>query len=177
MKRIMLLLAVFGLFFSISETSAQTSRKTAPTQNRALKVVEKPQLNGKANLNRNGQGRVQAEMLNEKPGENERVFTIYGYKLQFPANQQIAGERTLAVVYLYGKPDQLFGKASFYGNGSQSISSKVTMDKSETVQMAYHIDQLPHILSFLDAASKMVLVYNEKERSAYLSSGVIPMNR
>ena len=108
------------------------------------------------------------------------VFVINGYELQFNSYKPIQGNQPLASISLFASGEK-FGEVMFFGGDDavqmvkQKMGKRETLENGEPVMLAYHMDMLPNILTFLESSRSVAVVLDQKTQTLSLSSGQVSM--
>ncbi len=111
---------------------------------------------------------------------NKDVFVVNGYELQFTSNLALEGGQSVASIILYASGEK-FGEVMFLGRDEavESIQERMgkreSLEKGEPLVIAYHIDMLPNILTFLESSRSVAVVLDKTSKRVSLSTGQVSM--
>lgn len=194
---------LFALFVAIGSLQAQDKSskegKLSETQKLELEAKKKAALDARKALGeKRGNTVPQGNMTGERPGgtkgvasgaasmmgasdlqlnADEQKVTINGYKADFLANPYGTPENTLAAITLYaadGKDAKKIGVIHFYAKGAKALSDTKVLDDKGMAVFAYEMSSFSDVQGFLAEAPKLVLVKNNKTKTAYITTDVLP---
>ncbi|MFK7905163.1 MAG: hypothetical protein AB8B69_08560 [Chitinophagales bacterium] len=170
------------LLMNVSVSEAQTR----PTPDKPASVKNKADMKARLqrNLDRSSTTRYNPAMAQRAFAESmadagQEVFVINTYELSFNSNLPIMGKRALSVIELFSNGERL-GEILFFGadelvEAVYKEMSPESIGKGESIKMAYHIDMLPNILSFLDSSRSAAVVFDKRSEQLKLTSGKVNM--
>ncbi|MGB0839213.1 MAG: hypothetical protein ACPGXL_03675 [Chitinophagales bacterium] len=106
---------------------------------------------------------------------NEKAKLVEGYKVSLMPKPINDNAGAYAVMNLYDDKQSKVGTINFYGNESSKLSSKINVNQTGYVTLHYSIDMLAVVREYLNMTRKVHLIYNTKDKDAYLTSDVQPM--
>lgn len=182
LTRVFLVFTITFLSFSFG-VDAQT-KQTTPSPSKfdrnmeaKAKLQRNLERNNSARYNPNSSQRAFAEMAKDA---NREAFVVNGYELQFNSYQPVQGEQPLANITLYATGKE-FGEIVFFGvdemvtQVKQKMGDRESLEDGNPVMLAYHIDMLPNILTFLESSPSIAVVLDKTNRQLSLSSGKVSM--
>ncbi|MEZ4886091.1 MAG: hypothetical protein R3E32_15255 [Chitinophagales bacterium] len=179
-------ITLLSISTGIAQTKSGTSTPEAPTS----KVEKNAEIKAKLQRNLDRSSTTTATRYNPNMAQrafmdmakdaNKNAVIINGYELEFNSSTTLEGSQSVANIVLYASGEK-FGDIMFFGRDEmvESVQKRMgdieSLEKSIPIMLAYHIDMLPNILSFLKSSPSAAVVLDKTTSRVSLSSGKVNM--
>lgn len=149
----------------MQEIKTTTSERAAVKQKTTL---SNPRLQNNMTQGKAAKG---AGFSDIKLAENEKKAYIIAYKMDFVPSTSVESPKTS--ILLYSSRSKQAGVINFYEKNAKALKEDKVVGKDDFLTFNYDIAMLPYLQSFIEMTDKIVVVYNTKDKSAYLSSDAL----
>lgn len=105
-----------------------------------------------------------------KLAKGEKVYNVNSYKIEFQPNPLTSESRIFASIKLYSGIKEV-GIINFHEEYSEMMKKTRPLNEQNYATFSYKIDHLELMENFLKRNQRVIIIYNEETKTAYLSSG------
>ncbi len=167
----LLLFLCFALFCSQNLSAQRSLKSTKNLNNKFTKQTATNSLS-KTQIPNSSKNKSNTIASNIELNTHEEKLNVSNYRIDFPSNPYADKQKAVCYMHLYSSKDQQIGTINFYTDSAKDLGNTTALDKNNFVTMFYHIDMLPAIEKMVTTSRKVVIVYDEKNKTAYLSSDI-----